>query len=699
MNDRTVALMAALLELHEIPDLKQLLQRLVTNLSPHFGPTVACCYLFEGAGKGLYLAGLAGAEDYVSLDQWRMVLEAPTTIGLDEGQAAIRRLAAAERASLTGSLATVVDGLWNRATAERVQDLLGVRFATAAAIRTADGPIGLVLLMVQGRLPAGQAAQCAAHLASAVARLCEQPDAQAMDNTPLNREAMAHIALREISRAHRYGRKLSLVVVERIDPVSDDAEGDGRSWELASVAIRIARQPDVIGYLNQRRVVCLLPETGIEGALGYLRRLQTVSAESVGLLSGGCAAFPADGTTFSQLVDVAVNRLGVITGAGERDEDTATTRWSGGPEDITDAYHSGPAKATVRVRVAPLSDESEMAEWQGFLERLETARAVEACGYDGFAGMYDVRTPSVAKLLGELQRAGSRIGAEITPTVTGEVGFTLRSRSAAAGAARDPSAQRFDADQAHALAARQAERMRSVLAKQEANRNRPQRLAMLGISIAAVLATLVLAAGRHSTTDGASTAISALAEVPHAEVRRDLSGTCRPESGRGTCDTLRAALWSGDIVAWLAWGGLRTDSGAATLQDQAAKLALEMRIAAGDPAARGEDARRAGRPWPVISAIRYRGIDGLRRIVGVEITNVGGSPADLGGLLLPGALGEVPPGATLAPGRGCVAGPAAAPEEACPFALLHPDLPLSTRGERVRLATVGGELMDEFTLP
>jgi hypothetical protein len=106
----------------------------------------------------------------------------------------------------------------------------------------------------------------------------------------------------ECNRATRYGRPLTLLVVEPA-PESD-------AWlDYRSVALWLRRElraVDVAGYLGNTRFVVIMPETAIEAAQNAAARLRSEFVEA----QTGLSTFPQDGDAFGQLYAVARGRLG-----------------------------------------------------------------------------------------------------------------------------------------------------------------------------------------------------------------------------------------------------------------------------------------------------------------------------------------------------------------------------------------------------
>jgi hypothetical protein len=201
------------------------------------------------------------------------------------------------------------------------------------------------------------------------------------------------------------------------------------------------------------------------------------------------------------------------------------------------------------------------------------------------------------------------------------------------------------------------------------------------------------ASGRRAGGEGTPTA--------EAIVARDLSGRCVPEPGRAACDPVRAALWAGDVEAWRTWAAARGDPPPTPAQVQTATINL--RLGAGDPAARIDLARATGQPLLLITAVRLRLLNGRALVTGVELSNPGAAPADLSGVEVAGGAARLAPGTALPPGGRCAVGVGST--SPCPLAPAGPGLAgafvpvLLVPGEAVHLRAPDGRLLDEFVLP
>jgi hypothetical protein len=126
----------------------------------------------------------------------------------------------------------------------------------------------------------------------------------AADNL-LTPAAVTDLARRELERAERYRRVLSLAVIEL-------PEEDAREAALVRHLSAALRGPDAVGRLDEGGLLLVLPETPRGGAEACIRRLRRLTEPDVGGLQIGIASFPQDGQRWDELVRVALGRMGTV---------------------------------------------------------------------------------------------------------------------------------------------------------------------------------------------------------------------------------------------------------------------------------------------------------------------------------------------------------------------------------------------------
>lgn len=105
----------------------------------------------------------------------------------------------------------------------------------------------------------------------------------------------------ECDRAKRYGRPLSMLVIEPAR--TQDARGAQRA--LCTWLASELRHADVAGYLGNGRYIVLMPEADAEAATHVIARLKDEGyAADVGI-----ACFPEDGETHDELYKSAASQL------------------------------------------------------------------------------------------------------------------------------------------------------------------------------------------------------------------------------------------------------------------------------------------------------------------------------------------------------------------------------------------------------
>ncbi|BBD09490.1 sensor domain-containing diguanylate cyclase [Desulfovibrio ferrophilus] len=128
-----------------------------------------------------------------------------------------------------------------------------------------------------------------------------------------------NVGHQEVSRAKRYGKELSLILM-RLDGFSRAVQDHGREAgdvllaKIAESGQQVVRNLDIFGRLENELLGVLLPETGQEGASAMAQRLQAVvndgehlaGAEPVHIkVQVGIATFSREMSTFESLLSLA----------------------------------------------------------------------------------------------------------------------------------------------------------------------------------------------------------------------------------------------------------------------------------------------------------------------------------------------------------------------------------------------------------
>lgn len=148
---------------------------------------------------------------------------------------------------------------------------------------------------------------------------------EAARNDPLtdlgNRRAFREDLAEELDRAGRYGRSLTLLLVDadgfkRVNDEWGHAPGDRVLRSLGMLLVGAARGPDRVYRVGGDEFAFVLPETGRSGGeaaahrLGRIVRRAYLGVPGLGLtVSVGVATFPEQGTTVDELFGVADDAL------------------------------------------------------------------------------------------------------------------------------------------------------------------------------------------------------------------------------------------------------------------------------------------------------------------------------------------------------------------------------------------------------
>lgn len=309
MVERSATLMETLLGLHRERDPQSVLQLLLRGLAPEYGRAIACCYLIDQTDGDLRLDMLDDGAGDAARTLRQFDLRAPFMVPRATGAPALMQLAeSGVPVHVTEQVPTILAELWGHSVAGPIQKALGVRFTAVAPIVGVQGPSGVLMLFALDPWPIDVAAECAAHAAVAIANVCERRGsvtaAERDADTGLHaRSYVEQAAAREINRADRYRRVLSVAVIELPAKVSDDD-----LKKIAGSVTHVMRIPDTAARLDSDRLVVLLPETPAGGASAFLRRLREHAGPDSPIVSAAAATFPQDGRTWDDLIRAAMAR-------------------------------------------------------------------------------------------------------------------------------------------------------------------------------------------------------------------------------------------------------------------------------------------------------------------------------------------------------------------------------------------------------
>jgi diguanylate cyclase (GGDEF)-like protein len=183
-------------------------------------------------------------------------------------------------------------------------------------VRAPEGPTIGVLVVAGGDAVSPSRRGVFGHVAEQLAVALENAraiaEARALSNTdPLtklyNRRYLEDRLQRELHRAERYDRLVSLVVVDmdRFKDVNDTHGhdvGDDLLREVGELFRRTVRQSDVVARFGGDEFVLVLPETGKPDALRAVEKLlaELASSKRIFRISGGALAFSAGVATFPE---------------------------------------------------------------------------------------------------------------------------------------------------------------------------------------------------------------------------------------------------------------------------------------------------------------------------------------------------------------------------------------------------------------
>jgi diguanylate cyclase (GGDEF)-like protein len=144
-----------------------------------------------------------------------------------------------------------------------------------------------------------------------------------------NRQAFHDKLGREMSRARRFGRELTVVTIDldafkQVNDTLGHLAGDAVLKRLASLLTTHTREQDIVGRLGGDEFAVALVEAGMSTARDLIRRLRihlVPARRQFGLprefgISFGAASFPADGDTVEKLLFHADGGLYRQKGAG-----------------------------------------------------------------------------------------------------------------------------------------------------------------------------------------------------------------------------------------------------------------------------------------------------------------------------------------------------------------------------------------------
>lgn len=241
MSDRSGVHVETLLRLHGESEVRPLLAGLVNRMAPTYGSVLACCYMLDAAREEYVLEAFAraGGDD----------MPVPPTVA---EAAAVEQFGgpapAGHIAHLVSPPFAQLRRIWGGTAKEYLGQIPSLRGAVLAPIVRGAELAGIVILLVGEGWAAATAAECAMHAAVALGGIVERRERADTTAELFMRGILEQVAGREITRAERYKRALSLAVFE----LGDDA-GEEQGVALSALIARLMRQPDIAGHLDGRR--------------------------------------------------------------------------------------------------------------------------------------------------------------------------------------------------------------------------------------------------------------------------------------------------------------------------------------------------------------------------------------------------------------------------------------------------------------
>jgi diguanylate cyclase (GGDEF)-like protein len=231
---------------------------------------------------------------------------------------------------VTDSLVSFWEGLFEADRVKEAERTLGIKKAALVPMLVEGEPYGLVVFgFNHTHVDAEIVELLVGHFTLALRDIATQEDtARFNDIDPVtwvyNRRHISEAIDAELVRSGRYGKPLSLVIVD-LDDFGHFNASYGQSMGdrlLRSAAVSLAETvspPEVVARLNNDEFAVLLPETNRAAAVSVATRLLASLAQVSVFAQDGSAeplkasvaivCFPEDGTTSKDLLDSAMSDL------------------------------------------------------------------------------------------------------------------------------------------------------------------------------------------------------------------------------------------------------------------------------------------------------------------------------------------------------------------------------------------------------
>ena len=309
MTSRSAVLIDTLLTLHQERDPQSVATTLLRRLEPEFGSGAVVCYMLDHIDGEFRLSALDDASGEVARRLRRADLRVPLLVPYATLAPRIVQLTdRGDPVQVIERVPSIIDELWGEGARDIVERTLNVSNTIVAPVNGVIGTVGLLMLFAPEGWPIDIAAECTAHAATAMANIRERLGALETPGrdpeTGLHvRDYVEQMAVREINRAERYRRTVSLAVIDlpKLREVDD-------MRQLLTALNREVRLPDTVGRLDSSRLVAVLPETTRQGSTAFVNRLRAKLGDDFPLTCG-VATYPQDGLLWSEVLEVAVDRL------------------------------------------------------------------------------------------------------------------------------------------------------------------------------------------------------------------------------------------------------------------------------------------------------------------------------------------------------------------------------------------------------
>lgn len=327
--DAAAAVMAALLPIHAALTLDWLADATATAAERTLDGTYTFVYFEDQEGR---LERKAPASDLRRRAHQRAIDAFGTAVlgrRIDPADAPAIAEALDARAPVIAPAADLFRGLISADDAARAQDRLGIGAISIAPLESAGERVGAILLMSVTPPPTERLRVFAEHVASAAVNLRQSQVAREQGVIDVVRSVFDARKLesdlqKELARAERYHRVVSIVVVEATNlRLLREKFGrfltDRLLQRLGGALAEDSRDIDVIGAYKESGYTMILTEASAEGAAAAARRLLN-TARRAGLgeddvpglelhLAAGWAACPLDGKTTDALFEAAQRRM------------------------------------------------------------------------------------------------------------------------------------------------------------------------------------------------------------------------------------------------------------------------------------------------------------------------------------------------------------------------------------------------------